>query len=509
MDLYKLSRDKVIKGSVITFTILLLIMFQLVLTACSHEQENIQEDIDTSGLSEISNELDKPGEITIEYQDVLTLSGQDSDEGIILNESAKDQVTLPSVFGYVRNLMATLKNNEINLEDKQVVVKYAIENEWLPNDYTDAMWANPISRGEAMYILTKALNIKIEKVWNYEYKDIAGDKYEAEIYAALIQGYIQGFSTGNFKPDSALSVKEMNIILENVGKSYEERIANWKFAPDGRKIRETNLPDNAEDFEYILADTSNEYYESCGVITKETGAYIDLFTKEDRVGMIKPKDLTKELSDIPQFKVSKDDENYKAVMAEWHPYQSTIYSKSENFDMVLNRYKAYFEHCTNVDYRTIDDEWALELYLILYPHLNKELYYKNQPADGSRNIWEQYVDYVKEHKIVLKSNRIQVEKSAVYHMNNYMVVRAYVDFDVVNFENIGDSQLYLITAGNTMGDIPLDKVVKGNYSGYVNNVLRMTMHATKETDFIFAPTNESGIGRAVMLNTFSITSDVG
>lgn len=176
------------------------------------------------------------------------------------------------------------------------------------------------------------------------------------------------------------------------------------------------------------------------------------------------------------------------------------------FELVLSRYKRYLELNTNVDYRTIDDSWAEEMSLALYPQFSREEYREAQGDGTGRNIFQFYVDYAKKHKIIIKSNRIQVEPSAVYNMDDMMVFRAYVDFDVINFENLGtyDEDYFLLTWGNNVGDIESERVVKGNYKGHLNNLWTYSKYAKRDTDFVSASTEETGVALGIFDKHFEI-----
>lgn len=426
------------------------------------------------------------------------------DEGTsIQTEPETDSVVeVKTRAGFVKSVAKALLNGAAEPTEKNWHISEAVKNKWVEDDLTSAQWANPISRGEAAAILVRAKGY--ERGWNYEYNDVQGDKYEKEIMTVLAQGLIEGYSTGNFKPDSALSVKDSEIIIENMGKPFEELSKNWKLSPDGRKLRVVNLPSNAEDFPYILADTSNEYYEGCAIISKETGAYYDLMAKRPK-NIIRPVDLTKDLCDIPYMGYRKDDDGYEDAVAFRTPYLY-IYRDQAKFELVLSRYKRYLELNTNVDYRTIDDSWAEEMSLALYPQFSREEYREAQGDGTGRNIFQFYVDYAKKHKIIIKSNRIQVEPSAVYNMDDMMVFRAYVDFDVINFENLGtyDEDYFLLTWGNNVGDIESERVVKGNYKGHLNNLWTFSKYAKRDTDFVSASTEETGVALGIFDKHFEI-----
>ncbi|MDG0810305.1 copper amine oxidase N-terminal domain-containing protein [Cohnella rhizosphaerae] len=132
--------------------------------------------------------------------------------------------------------------------------------------------------------------------------------------------------------------------------------------PWGRLIRTSNLPSNAADYPYILADIPNAMYE-----------------------------LAYPYSDPEDRKVS-----------------STLYStiseyNKENVDIWLSRLKTFGALWLNVDYRTIDDAWAQALFAT-----------KLQNSDAELKYIRQYVEWVKENKIQVEGY-LDPEPSMIYY----------------------------------------------------------------------------------------------
>ncbi|WP_246132043.1 copper amine oxidase N-terminal domain-containing protein [Paenibacillus hemerocallicola] len=134
-----------------------------------------------------------------------------------------------------------------------------------------------------------------------------------------------------------------------------------KTDPWGRLIRTTDLPSNAADYPYILADISNEMYEL---------AYP--YHHEER------------------SKVS-------ATVA-----SQTEYSK-QNKDIWIERVKTFGSLWLNVDYRTIDDSWAQALFAT-----------KMQNSDGELRRIREYVSWVKENHIHIEGY-LDPEPSMIFY----------------------------------------------------------------------------------------------
>lgn len=129
----------------------------------------------------------------------------------------------------------------------------------------------------------------------------------------------------------------------------------------GRLIRTTDLPKNAADYPYILADVSNEMYEM---------GYPHSHPERSKVAAI--------LYDtIPEF-------------------------NKENVDIWMGRIKTFGSLWLNVDYKTIDDEWAKAVFGT-----------KMQNSDAELKYIREYVDWVKKNKIQIEGY-LDPEPSMIY-----------------------------------------------------------------------------------------------
>ncbi len=129
----------------------------------------------------------------------------------------------------------------------------------------------------------------------------------------------------------------------------------------GRLIRTTNLPKNASDYPYILADAPNEMYEM---------GYPYSSQKNSKVSSVLY--LT-----IPEF-------------------------NKHNVDIWMSRLKTFGALWLNVDYSTIDDSWAQAVFAVKVQSSQSELRYIRQ-----------YVDWVKENKIQIEGY-LDPEPSMIY-----------------------------------------------------------------------------------------------
>ncbi|TYA10563.1 copper amine oxidase N-terminal domain-containing protein [Paenibacillus faecis] len=137
--------------------------------------------------------------------------------------------------------------------------------------------------------------------------------------------------------------------------------ANAKYDEWGRLIRTTNLPKNAKDYSYILADVPNEAYEMAYPYSHPTDSKVSLVL----------------YSTIPEF-------------------------NKKNVDIWMNRLKTFGALWLNVDYNTIDDSWAQAVFATKVQSSNAELKYIRR-----------YVEWVKENKIQIEGY-LDPEPSMIY-----------------------------------------------------------------------------------------------
>ncbi|MBW4081312.1 copper amine oxidase N-terminal domain-containing protein [Paenibacillus sp. S150] len=131
----------------------------------------------------------------------------------------------------------------------------------------------------------------------------------------------------------------------------------------GRLIRTTDLPKNAADYPYILADVPNEMYEM-----RYPHSHPDVNERSTSAKMY---------ADWPEF-------------------------KKENIDIWMERLKTFGALWLNVDYRTIDNSWAEQLASV-----------ESDGNTGKLKAAKEYVAWVKENEIVIEGY-LDPEPSMIY-----------------------------------------------------------------------------------------------
>ena len=132
----------------------------------------------------------------------------------------------------------------------------------------------------------------------------------------------------------------------------------------GRLIRTTDLPANAADYPYILADVPNEMYEM-------------------------------------KYPHSHPDVNRRSTSAKL--YANYHEFKKENVRLWMERLKSFGVLWLNVDYREIDDSWASQLAEA-----------QSEGNTGKLKAANEYVDWVKKNEIIIKGY-LDPEPSMIYH----------------------------------------------------------------------------------------------
>ncbi len=134
--------------------------------------------------------------------------------------------------------------------------------------------------------------------------------------------------------------------------------------PWGRLIRTTDLPSNAADYPYILADVSNEMYEM-----KYPHSHPDVSRRST---------AAKLYSNYPEF-------------------------KKGNVELWMEHLKIFGALWLNVDYRIINDSWAMQL-----------AESESEGNTGKLKAANEYVDWVKKNEIIIKGY-LDPEPSMIYH----------------------------------------------------------------------------------------------
>lgn len=194
-------------------------------------------------------------------------------------------------------------------------------------------------------------------------------------------------------------------VFIKTNENSEARVDEW-----GRLIRTTNLPKNAKNYPYILADIPNEMYEM---------GYPYSHPTDSKVSSVL-------YSTIPEF-------------------------NKTNVDIWMGRLKMFGVLWLNVDYKTIDDTWAQAVFATKMQSSNAELKYIRQ-----------YVEWVKDNHIQIEGY-LDPEPSMIYKDgfgNNY--VRSKFRIKFVSFNESKD----LLYDERFPNDRKFDKQVW--YEGYAD-----------------------------------------
>lgn len=282
--------------------------------------------------------------------------------------------------GIVKEGDFTDYNSYITRTDAAVLVNRA--DEYLHGDKVDKK------------LLQMVLDKRISDI-----KNIAEEKREAvaKVYA---KGIIKGYSNGNYTQNRSFKGKDnitaagamsaIKLITNTSGRS--------KISPDGQLIRTTNLPKNADKYEYILASFPNKFYEK---------KFEFMFSKQYENGT-----RNREYYAYP---VEMKDWKFKTWTDEW---QFTI-ERDKYQDKWVAMAEEYLNYIFNVDYRTIDDEWIEGLASVFVKDGN----------DYVEHISTYYLDQMKKNKVVVESSIISVEPSTMYYDTGYYI-RAYVRYRI-------------------------------------------------------------------------------
>ncbi|MEO2213246.1 S-layer homology domain-containing protein [Paenibacillus amylolyticus] len=264
----------------------------------------------------------------------------------------------------------------------EVYVKSArLKGLYSESDFPADDWTKPMSRLEMVHVAVRAIDQKASTDKEF-------------MYIAVKNGLISGIGTGKLDPEGTTTRAQALIILERIQKIRngetlkvdEVALAKAKQAMNattdywGHVIRTTNLPKNSKDYPYILEEYPNEMYE------------------------MKPYQAI----DTTSIQLSKTDLAYKSKPI---------------LDMWKNTTEGYYKHILNVDYRTINEEWA-----------NETFSYANQSARRWLADLRRYVEYVKSNKISITGSLI-AEPSMVMRSNTFgeYYIRVKFEFTLKTF----------------------------------------------------------------------------
>jgi hypothetical protein len=226
----------------------------------------------------------------------------------------------------------------------------------------------------------------------------------------IIKGYSNGYYIQNrsFKGSENISTSTAKTLIKLV-MNPEDRA---KISPDGMLIRTTNLPRNADKYEYILACYPNRFYEKKfeHELIKDWKKYLD--AGDDYI-----------------YPVNMRKSTFKNFYDEW--------PLSEEMDKYLYDWSAleekYLNYVFNVDYRTVNDKWIEGLGAL----------YAKSNLDYADCIRKYYIKQMKSNHVIVESSIIAVEPSTLYHFYSDYYMRAYVRYRITA-KNINTDQYQMI-----------------------------------------------------------------
>lgn len=282
-----------------------------------------------------------------------------------------------------------------------------------------------ITRGDALMILSRADDYVnrpeisdwlIQTVINKRISDI--NDVPASKREDIAKGYIKGFMKGYF---NGYYITNRNLKLKNkitrAGalsciKMINDTSLRAKISPDGQLIRTTNLPRNADKYDYILESFPNEFYERQFEFLLFDKYKLPVF------------------EGLYAYPVEMKNKMFRNWYDEW-PLIEEMNKYLYDWQALAEKYLNYL---FNVDYRTVDDEWIEGLASV----------FTKSNINEAEDIRRFYIDKMKKNKVIVESKIIAVEPSTFYKDLDYCM-RAYVCYRITA-ENINVEQNQLIYA---------------------------------------------------------------
>lgn len=250
--------------------------------------------------------------------------------------------------------------------------------------------------GEEEDAITKERIRKYGRISDLNKADEGCQDFVVRVFGA---GIMVGSSDGkyrqsrSFQPKGRISQAGFRNVIRRVKKEAKRNV----MSPDGQLIRTTNLPFNACEFDYILAAFPNSFY--AVKFGYETMSYSRM--------PISPKDYA--------APVDMKNRNSGEMIEEW---------KYEWADLIRRNY----ERKLNVDYRTIDDEWATDL------AATYDSRYDTEANDEQLDKIKKYVQWAKRNHVVIESEIISVEPSTCYY-DKKISFHMYLKFRIRSCDN--------------------------------------------------------------------------
>ncbi|WP_281532396.1 S-layer homology domain-containing protein [Anaerocolumna aminovalerica] len=286
-------------------------------------------------------------------------------------------------------------------------------------------------------------------------KQIPKEKRE-DVAKVVAKGIIKGYSNGKYIQNR--SFKGNEYFTKTDAKVTLIRLMNpskrAKLSPDGQLIRTTNLPKNADKYEYILESFPNSFYEK-------------KFDYQRTKYYYEPKELVDYASPVKVIGTMRS--------------LTVIDGKMIYLSDWTDKVRLNLSTRLNVDYKTIEknNTWLNNL---------SSTYYLFERADLDKPLFDdikEYIAFVKKNKVKIESEIISVEPSTLYDSINYYM-RAYVKFKVTspNFDKIKEDIIFYNYVSDTK---PL---VEGKWMECVFDVGLGTRNgSSKGRDYAVNPAN--------------------
>lgn len=349
-----------------------------------------------------------------------------------------------SVENYVSKVCKTIGIGKGNY-DSYVEVAIA-KNLVTPTQFSDT--TRDISRQQAAVVANKAYEYKYgtkisgEKLSNASANNVISDANEItadveNVMECYVRGIDVGYSNGEytisrqFRPTKKLKNSEANDICEKLAD-------NSKCSPIniyGQLIRKNNLPTNAKDFDYILAEFPNSFYE------KDFD-----YTGDDDAIYLSPKDFG------AGFGLANQNEAFGLTNSMVYYWASTVANN--------------LKYRLNINYESIGSSWIDNL---------TETYDLGLCGDEDFNsLLVQYVEDVINDQTVIKLHQVAVDPGTAYVNNYTYYIRAYCKFTIQQ-SHVPDSCILFSDIDASVGetvecivDVPVTQVgtTSDGYSGY-------------------------------------------
>lgn len=345
---------------------------------------------------------------------------------MLQNETIQSASKYITIEDFIKELIVGME-----LEDKTVssntCIERALEIGLLSvNTFSD--YEDYITRTDAAVLINKADNFiygdnldqeLLDIVLNKRISDINKvEKSKREDVASIVaKGIIKGYSNGyyiqnrEFRGKNYLTKTGATEVI-NLLMKPSKRAALSK---DGMLIRTTNLPRNAEHYDYILACYPNEFYE----MKFEFMWWSDF--------------IDGTMEDIKYaYPVEMKNEDWYTWTEKW-PF---IDESNKYLSTWTNRVNEYLQLVFNVDYRTVDNNWKKRLAsMYATPFMDNLLI-------GTEKGIQKYIDEIKKNKVIVESKVITVEPSTLYEYSDKYYIRAYIKYRInANDINVEQSSL--------------------------------------------------------------------